>query len=98
MSYNQSAPLTVVVFRRWKDTGDVLALFPYDDEGNGKCSSYQHVGQHGAANYNLVIKATTAARAAKSQDVRDLANELTSAPHNYHLKPLFHADILRGRK
>ena len=53
---------TVVVFRKFKDHGDLVALFPneiVDDFGN--CNSYQHVGQHGAAAYNGVVYKTVAA-------------------------------------
>lgn len=55
-----SEPATVVVFRRWpaSEGGDVLALFPMIDEGGGRCASYQHVGQHSAADYGRVIDAT----------------------------------------
>ena len=40
---------TVVVFRKWKTNGDIIALFPElpaDNEGY-LCDSYEHVGQHG---------------------------------------------------
>ena len=42
-----------VVFRVWKGDGDdVLALFPNEKETDaGHCTSYQHVGQHAAADY-----------------------------------------------
>lgn len=48
-----------VIFRKFKD-GDIIALLP-DLAGNNNpntCESYQHVGQHGAANYSQVIAAT----------------------------------------
>ena len=50
-----------VVFRVWPDLlgGDVIALFPsvpYDNRG--AIMSYQHIGQHGAADYPHVIRAT----------------------------------------
>lgn len=51
-----------VVFRRWRDTGDVIALFPFlpasITQGQNECMSYMHVGQHGAAEYQHVIEAT----------------------------------------
>ena len=41
-----------VTFRKWKDNGDVIAFF-LDQPENLGCSSYMHVGQHGAAMYPL---------------------------------------------
>ncbi len=39
----------LVLFRRWKNTGDVIALFPKISTGiDGRnYLSYEHVGQHG---------------------------------------------------
>lgn len=55
---------TPVVFRTWRDTRrEVIALFPSDDAGNGLCSSYMHVGQHGAADYAVCIARTRPATA-----------------------------------
>ena len=64
---------TKVNFRKWKDTKDVIALFPEDDAGQGLCGSYMHVGQHGGADYHGVIAATTPAM---PDDYADLAAEL----------------------
>ena len=45
---------TQVMFRLWR--GDVIALFPYEiADMKGNCLSYQHVGQHGAADYQEII-------------------------------------------
>lgn len=46
-----------VVFRKWKDTCDVIALFPElpSDLNGWFCDSYEHVGQHGGADYHGVI-------------------------------------------
>jgi hypothetical protein len=46
---------TTVIFRKFKSSGDIVALFPcvpYDRAGDF-CMSYQHTGQHGAASPNL---------------------------------------------
>jgi hypothetical protein len=72
---------TKVVFRVWKGTsgagfaGDVIALFPDEYEGNGMCSSYEHVGQHSGAHYDHVIKKT---RPAKPSEYRALDDELSN--------------------
>lgn len=65
---------TLVVFRKFKDGGDIVALFPelinYPD---GCCESYQHVGQHGAADYIHCIAASVPA---KPTEYRSLRQEL----------------------
>ncbi len=66
---------TKVVFRVWKDTDTVIALFPQIDEGQGFCGSYERVGQHSGADYSGVIWAT---RPAKPQEYAPLAKELES--------------------
>lgn len=41
----------------------VLALFPFiEATRGGSCLSYEHVGQHGAANYTGCIAATVVAK------------------------------------
>jgi hypothetical protein len=76
---------TLVIFRRWRDTGDIIALFPElpsDYEGRF-CDSYEHVGQHGGADYHGVVQAT---RAVSLDEVGDLITELTRI--GYRLKPI----------
>lgn len=44
-------PKTKTVFRTWRDTNEVIALFPeipHDRHGD-LCESYMHVGQHSGA-------------------------------------------------
>lgn len=64
---------TKVVFRKWKDNGDIIALFPEIEEGPIWCQSYMHVGQHGTAGYNHVIKGTVPAT---YKEYKELAKEL----------------------
>lgn len=80
-----SKPITLVVFRRWKDTGDIIALFPElpSDIYGFFCDSYEHVGQHGGADYYGVIQAT---KPASNKDAKELARELTRI--GYRLKPI----------
>jgi len=66
--------VTSVVFRRWPN-GDVLALFPEIDEGRGLCSSYEHVGQHGGADYLWCVRSTSLAT---PSDYAPLKSELES--------------------
>ena len=53
---------TLTVLRRWPD-GDVIALFPLLPTDvfippPGRCESYMHIGQHGAADYHHVVRKT----------------------------------------
>jgi len=64
---------TLVVFRKWRD-GSIIALFPEviaDPQKN--CTCYAHVGQHAAANYDVVISKTTPA---KPEEYKALKKEL----------------------
>lgn len=74
---------TKVVFRKYKDNGDILALFPEVDEGNYKCSCYERIGQHGAADYSHCIRITTPA---KEEEYKALKNELESMGYNLDIK------------
>lgn len=80
---DQSA-VTVVVFRKWpkSEGGTVLALFPYEQASHGLCSSYEHVGQHGGADYAGCIGRT---KPAKPEEYAALKRELESAPYHYQL-------------
>jgi hypothetical protein len=53
---------TIVVFRRWRkpisEAQSIIALFPEVEHRWPYCSSYEHVGQHGAADYTGVIDVT----------------------------------------
>jgi hypothetical protein len=75
----------VVVFRRWRDTGGVIALFPElpADLGGDHCDAYEHVGQHGGADYYGVIQQTTPCSIAQ---LADLAAELRTI--GYRLRPI----------
>lgn len=58
---NKNLEKTVVVFRKFKTDGTIVALFPFElTDENGNVSSYMHVGQHSAADYSLVMKQTVA--------------------------------------
>ena len=72
---DESTPITLVVFRRWRDNGDIIALFPElpaDYQGRF-CDAYEHVGQHGGADFHGVIQAT---KAVSVEDAADLIQEL----------------------
>ena len=82
---DESTPITLVVFRRWRDNGDIIALFPElpaDYQGRF-CDAYEHVGQHGGADFHGVIQAT---KAVSVEDAADLIQELERI--GYRLKPI----------
>jgi hypothetical protein len=64
----------VVVFRKWKN-GDLIALFPElpADIHGRYCDAYEHVGQHGGADYFGVIQQT---KPCSLDDAADLITEL----------------------
>ena len=71
---------TRVVFRKFKAAGDIVALFP--DQQNpvtGLVMSYMHVGQHSAANYYGCVKASTLA---KPKEYAALKKELKAIGYN----------------
>lgn len=69
---------TIVIFRKdrtgWKDCFALFPELPADNYGNF-CDSYQHVGQHCAADYQGCIAASDPAT---PDEYRDLFEELES--------------------
>jgi hypothetical protein len=61
--------VTEVIFRKYKDHNqDILALFPYEIESGYSCLSYQHIGQHGMADYNHCLDITRPAKKRRNYD------------------------------
>ena len=82
---DENTPFTLVVFRRWRDNGDIIALFPElpaDYQGR-YCDAYEHVGQHGGADYQGVVQAT---KPVSLEDAADLIQELERI--GYNLRPI----------
>lgn len=76
-----------VIFRTWNWwPGTVIALFPEvirSSWGNeDRIMSYEHIGQHGMADYQHVIQLT---RLATPTEYRDLANELTTLGYDLRI-------------
>lgn len=64
---------TPVIFRAFRDNGDVIALFvtvPADASGV-YCWSYMHVGQGGAAHYHKLVADTRPATDEEAQPLRE---------------------------
>nr|DAE55296.1 MAG TPA: hypothetical protein [Caudoviricetes sp.] len=67
---------TKVVFRKFKQGGDIIALFPEQvNKTNLTIGSYMHIGQHSDADCTGVITATTPA---KESEYAELLAELRS--------------------
>ena len=69
---------TKVIFRQWKDGGEIIALFPEiaTDTIGYNCQSFMHIGQHGAASPNVMLEDTKLANI-EDDDVKNLIQELT---------------------
>ena len=70
---------TLVVFRKFKENGDVIALFPKEKWDDKLCASYMHVGQHSGADFVYCINITEPATNAESKDLYD---QLVSRGYN----------------
>jgi len=68
---------TAVIFRTFRDGGDVIALFPLEPysrtDGGWNCECYQRIGQHGGACPHIVRGVT---RPSTPSEICDLACEL----------------------
>ena len=80
----KSPPKDKVVFRMFD--GEVIALFPEQDEGRGLVNSYEHIGQHGGADYHGVISKS---RKATPHEYADLKKELTTIGYKLDIKERF---------
>jgi hypothetical protein len=74
-----------VVFRRWRDSDNVIALFPVlpADLNGWHCVGYAHVGQHSTADYRAVIRQTVPA---SRKEYASLTAELKRI--GYRIKPI----------
>ncbi len=76
---------TGVLFRKWRDASEVIALFPAipADLFGMYTLSYERLGQHGGADFHLVVGAT---RPATHAEASSLAEELDRI--GYTLRPI----------
>lgn len=74
--------MQTVIFRKFKD-GEIIALFPYEIWHRTDIMSYLHIGQHGAACYNGVVRTT---KPAKPNEFKDLYNELKQIGYKLEVK------------
>jgi len=77
---SQDTEITKVVFRKFKENNQIIALFPtLTDKRKYTVESYMHVGQHSDADYNHCIKIT---KQCTESEYKDLYNELTNIGYN----------------
>lgn len=75
---------TKVIFRKFKDSGDIIALMP-EMAGNMDvvtCMCYQHIGQHGTA---WLLDVMEMSKPAKPEEYIPLYNELTARGYNIRI-------------
>lgn len=74
----------VVIFRKFNDNGDVIALFPEIPTGShfDQCLSYMRLGQHAEADYTGVVQQSAPA---EPGEYADLKRELELF-YDYNLK------------
>ena len=86
MMADQDTEPVVVIFRKWQTVQDghgVIALFPCEPGWRyGLVMSYEHDGQHGSADPNMVIRRT---RPATPGEYAVLKRELEGEPYGYVL-------------
>lgn len=75
---------TIVIFRKFKKSGEIIALFPeiIADPTPEFCESYMHVGQHGGAMADL----TDITRPATPEEYAELKAELEDIGYNLTVK------------
>ena len=86
---------TVVVFRAFREDGEVIALFPYELGNNnaGTMMSYMMVGQHGSADM-MIVQGT---RPATQSEFAPLARHLTQIGYNLKILKKIPSDASRVR-
>jgi hypothetical protein len=84
-SEENNSDTTEMIFRKYKDTGEIIALFPkvIENRANNLVMSYMHDGQHGQADLRGTIKSTVPAT---KEEYADLFSELKSI--GYKIKVL----------
>lgn len=88
---------TIVIFRRFRKGGNVIALFPElpgTDAWYKDCLSYQTIGQHGDASVDIDLYTTLA----NADNYKALKKELENIGYNLKVVPNFNAEHLAARK
>lgn len=83
----QPEPITPVIFRKWRDTGEVLALFPAEPGtlDPTTCSSFATIGGHCSADLHGVMRRTVPAT---KREYAETFKVLTGSNYGYRLRVL----------
>lgn len=90
---------TKVIFRKFRDTGEVIALFP-EEPGTldiDTCSSYMHNGQHASASVRL-IDITDPATPEEYADLKRELENLSPEPYDLEVRKRFSIAMYVARK
>lgn len=60
-----------IIFRKFKNDGSIIAIFPQHVENNYKISCYMHVGQHFSIDYEEIKKESTPATEEEYKILKD---------------------------
>lgn len=88
---------TKVIFRKYQDNGDIIAIFPEEIGTNSPyhCNSYMTIGQHSACDPVGTIEIT---KSAKESEYKDLARELTNLGYNLQIITRYRYSFLETRR
>ncbi len=75
-------PICRVIFRTYRQGGDVIAILLDAPANPGYVMCYQHVGQHGEGQYFAIMAQT---RPATVEEYAPLKRELEGVPYRYRL-------------
>ena len=90
--------ITKVIFRTWKDTGEIIALFPEipsSTVSHDLCESYMH-GQHGCVNPYLMLDRKNTIPVTDEAKKNELREELEKI--GYRLQEMQHISHVMHRK
>ena len=79
LAHNGKARNEPVIFRKFNDDGEIIALFPglLVKEPRGEfMTDYLHLGQHGTADYDYVISQTKPAKPAEYNELKEELEEI----------------------
>jgi hypothetical protein len=88
---------TKVIFRKFKDDGQIIAIFP-EELGTYSpytSSSYMSIGQHSSCDPVSLISVT---KLAKKSEYKDLARELTNLGYNLQIITRYRHSFLEVRR
>lgn len=97
MKMKKDKHITEVIFRKFRNGGDIIAIFPAllgTEKWWIDCRSYQHVGQHGACTLDYV----SITRPATFEEVTPLFKELENLGYNLKRIPAMRQQHLQARK